>query len=262
MTELENVQIFRDTQKQIAEKYSANGIEAHYYNGLPDILPSADLTPIQMVHGGTVSTGYADADEMTVAILNFADALQSGGLVEVGAYTQEENICRCSNLYPVLASGTSQANYYKPNMDDLRVRQNEVYTDRIIYARNVTVFKDDVTYSEVAPKQLDVITCPAPSAYLAMHEAVAIYSKRINQIILSAIENGVDCIVLGAWGCGAFAQKPELVALAFAHVLNSYSGYFKKVVFAMKPTTDVGTDDMYNMFKTTLNRFYKGRVIE
>lgn len=268
---IDNVRVFEDTMKQIREKYSPYKDNILYYNGLPSIEKSVEHTPATMVHGGTVNTGYVNAEDMRVAILNFADAIKFGGWVENGAQTQEENICRCTNIYPVLACADSDRYYYKPNLDTLNPREkgdlrhfgnkDEIYTDRIIYARDITVFKDDTTYANVEPRKLDVITCPAPSAYLSMYEAMPIFINRIEQIVLSAIKNEVECIVLGAWGCGAFCQDPVLVADAFAEVLNRYGGYFKKIVFAIKPTPNWGERDLYDTFNIRLNRFYIGGTV-
>jgi uncharacterized protein (TIGR02452 family) len=268
---INNIAVFWDTLKQTEEKYTPLKSDVRYYNGLSPIEKSEEYTPVTMVHGGTVNTGYANADEMRVAILNFADALKFGGWVENGAQTQEENICRCTNIYPVLGCADSDKNYYKPNLDTLNPRKkgdfrhfgnkDEVYTDRIIYARDTIVFKDDTTYENVEPRKLDVITCPAPSAYLSMFEAMPIFVSRIEQIVLSAIENEAECIVLGAWGCGAFCQDPVLVADAFAEVLNKYGGYFKKIIFAIKPTPNWGERDLYDTFNVRLNRFYKGGTV-
>ena len=268
MTEDDNILVFSDTLKRIKEEYPTDGIKVRYYNGIEDLGMPDCVTPITMVHGGTVNTGYSYSKDMRVAILNFADAMKFGGWVENGAQTQEENICRCTNIYPILGSRNSEIEYYAPNTEDVknRLRTNrdklvsEIYTDRIIYARDVTVFKDDTTYDSVEPRKFDVITCPAPKARLSPSEAVGIYVKRISQILLSAIKNDAECIVLGAWGCGAFAQNPELVACAFAVALNTYSGYFKKVVFAIKPTPQWGEKDLYDTFGNIFSRFYDGEV--
>ena len=258
MTATRNIEIFKDTLNQIEYRYPIDMGNVKYYNGVK-MLPTLDSvdgdSEIVMVRGGTVSTGYANADKMRTAILNFADALEAGGLVWVGANTQEENICRCSNLYPMLDNKKSRVNYYTPNAKMVELSGREVYTDRIIYARDVIVFKDDKTYLNIKPRKLDVITCPAPNTPLKELSAMKIYATRMEQIILSAIDNGVECLVLGAWGCGAFGQTPELVANSFAQVLNVYRGYFKKVVFAIRPTYSE-TDGMYEIFdKVLTNNF-------
>ena len=252
-----NVEIFRDTLKQVADKYPVNTDDIKYYNGIVGGRCDEPCPPVIMIKGGTVSTGYSYADKYRVAILNFADALVPGGLVEVGAHTQEENICRCSNLYPTLANEKSAEEYYIPNMRF----GNHIYTDRIIYSRDITVFKDDETYENIEPRKMDVITCPAPNTGLTDNEAIQIYRARIEQIVLSAVVNKAECIVLGAWGCGAFGQSPDLVARAFADVLNEYGGHFKKIVFAIRPTYGEAINITYRMFDTVINKYYEGGVI-
>lgn len=271
MTEADNILIFTDTLTQVLLSYPANNCGVRYYNGIEHIDAVDQVTPITMTHGGTVSTGYAESDKMRVAILNFADAIKFGGWVELGAQTQEENICRCTNLYPILGSEKSAEMYYIPNRKSMYPRPaddychygypDEVYTDRIIYARDVTVFKDDTTYENITPKNLDVITCPAPSAQMDGRYAYNVFVNRITQVVFSAIDNGAECIVLGAWGCGAFGQSPSLVAQAFATVLNNYSGYFKKVIFAIKPTPQWRDADVYTTFAQTFEDYFRGGVL-
>ena len=50
------------------------------------------------------------------------------------------------------------------------------------------------------------------------------------------IENNVDAIILGAFGCGAFHNPPKVVAKAFKTVLleKRYSNAFYNVIFAVK----------------------------
>ena len=261
-----NIEIFNDTLKQSAEKYPVNIKQnVRYYSegNFPVAEPMTNVfTPIFMVQGGTVSTGYANADNMQVAILNFADAIYAGGLVWIGENTQEENICRCSNLYQVLGDEESDKQYYIPNHHETLRSGRDIYLDNIIYARDITVFKNDITYENIEPKKLDVITCPAPSDYMPMNEALPVYIRRIERILMSAVDNGAECIVLGAWGCGAFGQDPKLVAQAFARAINSYGGHFKRIIFAIRPTYDGEKSEMYKIFKDTLTEWCKTEVIE
>lgn len=271
-TEIDNVMVFKDTLKQIEKNYPADIGNVRYYNGISPIEKLKDYPPVKMVQGGTVNTGYANTDKMRVAILNFADAIKYGGWVEYGAQTQEENICRCTNIYPILGHKLSDENYYKPNLATLNARpvgdyshygnEDEVYTDRIIYTRDVIVFKDDTTYENVEPRKLDVITCPAPSAQMSVFKMFDTFTQRAEQVLLSAIDNKAECIVLGAWGCGAFGQIPEVVARAFTVALNKYGGYFKSVVFAIKPTPHWGEKNLFTTFKTSLQRYYIGGCCE
>ena len=49
------------------------------------------------------------------------------------------------------------------------------------------------------------------------------------------MENRVEALILGAYGCGAFHNPPDVVAQAFRWVLTQkrYSCAFKVVVFAL-----------------------------
>jgi uncharacterized protein (TIGR02452 family) len=45
---------------------------------------------------------------------------------------------------------------------------------------------------------------------------------------------GYSSLVLGAWGCGAFANDPQRTAVDFRRALeNDFSGAFSDVVFAI-----------------------------
>lgn len=193
---------------------------------------------IDVVFGGTVSTAYSiDGDNCRVAMLDFADAKRPGGWVVEGAPTQEENMCRCTNLYETLVQEKCLKEYYDYNFEcgipDAENHYNEPYTDALIYAENVTIFKDDVTYKPVAPKYVDVIVSPAPCGNCDGLEDIFIH--RMEGIVKSAYLHGVTHLVLGAWGCGAFMQNPKVVAKCFAQVLKKYP-VFESVIFAIRPT--------------------------
>ena len=201
---------------------------------------------------GTVRAGYELAQNKKkfdkIAILNFADALVPGGLVLYGAPTQEENICRCSNLYETLLECPL---YY--NMNGLL--GSSVYLDIMIYSPNITVFKDDETYELIVPEQMDVITCPAPSCYLRDDDADRIFTKRIKKILIAAQKRGVNKIVLGAWGCGAFGQNPFVVGRAFAKVLKNVTA-FDEVIFAIKSSEGMNESINYTEFKRAFDFEY------
>lgn len=54
-----------------------------------------------------------------------------------------------------------------------------------------------------------------------------------------AMANEVDILILGAFGCGAFHNNPRLMSRAFADLLlrEKYAAFFRRVFFAIKPTT-------------------------
>jgi uncharacterized protein (TIGR02452 family) len=170
-----------------------------------------------------------------LVLLNFASAWNPGGGFINGAKAQEEDLCRCSGLYPCLLA---QLNYYEAN----RSSDSAIYTDHIIYSPNVPWFR---TRSRDQPDRLflaSVITSPAPNAGVALtrdagaaDEIEAVLRRRAGFVLAVAADNGHRNVLLGAWGCGVFRNDPALVADAFGTWLESpiFAGVFDRVVFAI-----------------------------
>jgi len=180
-----------------------------------------------------------------VAVLNFANPHYPGGGVFQGAMAQEECLCRSSNLYPCLEDGRVFESYYRYHQ-----KQTDYdFSDRLIYTPAVTVFKDDAPVPQLLDRsqwfQVDVITCAAP--YLAKRRYVNrtvlgnLFRSRIRNILEAAMENEAEVLILGAFGCGAFGNPPEVVARAFREVLaeQRYQA-FRRIVFAIR--SSVGGD--------------------
>lgn len=179
-----------------------------------------------------------------VAVLNFANPHNPGGGVHNGAMAQEECLCRSSNLYPCISNKNVFNDYYLYN----RLIKHYFFSDRIIYTKNVTVFKDDSDIPQIMPQKewfnVDIITCAAP--YIAKRRYTnktalkELFKSRIKNIFEVAIDNNVDVLILGAFGCGAFKNPPEVVASAFREVIdkNNYNNNFKKIVFAIKNSSE------------------------
>jgi len=254
------VEVFEDTISQYKTKFASDTDMLKQRDTIVyDTIDGVDFTPnkdmqISIVNDGTVNAGrkaVENANGGRVAILNFADAIEPGGLVLVGETTQEENICRCSNLYASITTEKAYDEYYKINAKSV----SGIYTDRIIYSKDVTFFKDDVTYENVEPYKMDVITCPAPSARIMNKQTeYMIIRSRIENIIKSAILNGVRHIILGAWGCGAFGQNPVVVSQCFMSVLKVYNA-FDTVVFAIRNcNADNVKSSNYIAFNDTISK--------
>lgn len=206
--------------------------------------PCFEDTKIEVVSGTTLAVAKDYCKLGKVAVLNFANPENSGGGVQNGAMAQEECLCRSSNLYPCLCDKSVFADFYLYH----RNLRSFFYSDRLIYTKGVTVFKDDCEVPQLMPEdewfQVDVITCSAP--YIARRKYTnkaalkELFKSRIKNIFEAALDNGAKVLILGAVGCGAFKNPPEIVAKAFHEVIeeNAYQAKFKKIVFAIKSTVD------------------------
>lgn len=174
-----------------------------------------------------------------IAVLNFANPHEPGGGVKRGAMAQEECLCRCSDLYNALAQPYFLKHYYQYQLQNC----DYFFSDRLIYSPNITVFKsdDDIPQMLDTPFHVDVITCAAPYINTSVYDSdnlLHIYKSRIKNILEVSMSKEVDCLILGAFGCGAFHNNPNLMAKAFADLLvrEQYGRYFGKVIFAIKRT--------------------------
>lgn len=184
-----------------------------------------------------------------IAILNFASATNPGGGVKHGSSAQEEALCRCSTLYPTLNQQVMWEKYYSVN----RAERNVLHTDACIYSPDIIVFKKDAYIPKTTPESdwfsVDVISCAAPNlrrtvsnAYnvesgsavaITSNELYQIHLKRARHIMTVATANRVDILVLGAFGCGAFANNPHVVARAMFDALKEFESCFDLVEFAI-----------------------------
>lgn len=89
---------------------------------------------------------------------------------------------------------------------------------------------------------VDVITCAAPyydkqkKKPVSLEKLEQVFNDRIHNILKVAVANDVDSLILGAFGCGAFHNPPELVTNEFKKLLidGGYATLFKNVTFVIK----------------------------
>ena len=185
-----------------------------------------------------------------VAVHNFASASNPGGGVTKGANAQEECLCRCSGLYFCLNTPAMWDGFYKPHRD----AHDPIHNDDIIYTPRVTVFKTDTATPQLLPESewydVDIITCAAPNlrnqpsnrynsgdgnrqVKMKDKELLALHEKKLRRILEVALSEGCETIILGAFGCGASQNNPEVVALANRNVIKDYLHAFKNIEFAV-----------------------------
>lgn len=64
-------------------------------------------------------------------------------------------------------------------------------------------------------------------------DLLKIHEKRLRRILDVAVLNNAEVIVLGAFGCGAFLNDPEIVAEAAKNVLADYLHAFQVIEYAI-----------------------------
>lgn len=203
-----------------------------------------------------------------VCVLNFASATNPGGGVVNGSSAQEECICRCTTLYPCLNNDNLWMEFYKPH----RKAANPLYNNDCIYTPDVCVFKSDINFPEPLPRnewwKVNILTCAAPNlrerpsnpmnphvgykpAKVTPAELEALLTSRIKRIFEVATANENEVLILGAFGCGAFRNPPEIVAKVFYKVMQDYLGYFDTIEYAVYHTEREAAN--YEAFKRIMN---------
>ena len=200
-----------------------------------------------------------------IAVMNFANAFHAGGGVAKGAGAQEECLCRTSTLYPLLYRETLRDTYYKHHFD----LNTPKASDSLVYTEGVIICKTDEDLPKRMQKKdwvkVDVITIAAPDlrensnkffqlvdggTSMNNAELFGYHVKRAIHMLTCAAAKGADILVLGAFGCGAFRNNPEVVARAYKIALQEFPKVFKKIEFAVY--CPPGGSRNYDVFKKVL----------
>ncbi len=190
-----------------------------------------------------------------ICVLNFASATNPGGGVQKGANAQEESICRCSTLYPCISDDKIKEKFHNKHRELLRAgKMDSLYNCDCIYTPDVVVFKTDTDHPGQMEQrdwyQIDMLSCAAPNLRknpsnamnpdsgdkapaIKPDELLKLHKKRIQRILDIAMGQGAEVVILGAFGCGAFQNPPEIVAKAMNQVVKDYLYRFKSIEFAV-----------------------------
>ena len=191
---------------------------------------------------------HKENPDAKIAVMNFANAFHAGGGVTKGSSAQEECLCRTSTLYPLLHRRMLRDSFYKHHHD----LNTSKATDSLVYTEGVVICKTDEDLPKRMPKEdwvtVDVITIAAPDlrdksnihaplvngvTYMNDAELFGYHVKRAIHMLTCAAAKGADILVLGAFGCGAFQNDPEVVAKAYKTVLQEFPKVFRQIEFAV-----------------------------
>ncbi|MGW0608847.1 TIGR02452 family protein [Streptomyces sp. NPDC002644] len=212
----------------------------------PDPVPVPAEEPVRTVVEVTPESSLEAARRLArsggdpVAVLNFASARNPGGGYLNGAQAQEEALCRGSALHTCLLRAPEFFDHH-------RADRSPFYSDRVIHAPGVPVFRDDRGRLLDEPYRVGFLTAAAPNAGVIarslpdrVHEVPAALAVRAERVLETAAAHGYRRLVLGAWGCGVFRNDPARVAEAFRALLapgGRFQGRFAHVVFGVLDRT-------------------------
>ncbi|MBO2013164.1 TIGR02452 family protein [Hymenobacter negativus] len=199
--------------------------------------PGGAPAEVRVYHATTLEAAAAlVAAGGRVGCLNFASARNPGGGFLGGSQAQEESLARSSGLYPCL---TQFREMYAHNA---RPDSTGLYSDYFSYAPSVPVFRGEAGEWLPEPFQVDIITAPAVNAGALQRNSpellpalVPTMRRRIRLVLAAAARHGIDSLILGAWGCGVFANDPAQIATLFAEALAepNIQGRFRRLDFAV-----------------------------
>lgn len=208
-----------------------------------DIPGYDDPTEIKVENTDSISAGKELLDEgYNPIVLNFASAKHAGGGVLNGSRAQEESLFRQTNLFRSLYQFT-------PNAENFGLKQNrrQYPMDRNfggIYTPYAIVFRGSDRQGSPFlkhPFRLSFVSVAAinhPELEDANHIApkdVVTTLNKMRTIFRIGLVHGHDALVLGAFGCGAFANPPHHIAELFKEVINEkeFKNKYRKIVFAI-----------------------------
>ena len=112
---------------------------------------------------------------------------------------------------------------------------------------------------------MDIITIAAPDlrdkwnrdakivdsgTYMNNAELFGYHVRRAIHMLTCAAAKGADILVLGAFGCGAFQNDPEVVARAYKTAITEFPKVFDRIEFAVY--CPLGNNTNYDVFSRVL----------
>lgn len=204
--------------------------------------PSLPPTHVRVINSDSIDAALALGSSATnnrhPCVLNMANANSAGGGWQHGALAQEEALCYRTSL-----SRTLKHHYYP------LPAKGGIYSPYVLVIRNNMKSGHDLL-DLLNPAALPVIAAISVAA-VCMPQTTAdangvlryrlgqdkrLMEEKMRVILRIAARNGHRQLVLGAFGCGAFANPKDEVANMWASVLKEAEfggGWWSDVVFAV-----------------------------
>lgn len=172
---------------------------------------------------------HVDEGQRAVAVLNMANAFAPGGGFRQGAGAQEENLHRRTDAYRFTEQ---QAAVLYPMQGDVCYMSKDVTVLRGSEKQGYPFFPVERMF------HICLLSCAAikyprltSDRKYADEREFKLMETKIASILGAVAEAGCEAVVLSAFGCGAFANPPEVVAEIFANQLRCWP--IRRVVFSI-----------------------------
>jgi len=174
-----------------------------------------------------------------------ASGQNPGGGVLNGSGAQEENLFRRSNLFASLYQFASYAAQYGIKKSEKQYPLDRNYGG--IYSQNVTVFRSSESSGYAlldVPFQTAIVSVAAINRpelqkingqFQLARQLIEPTKEKMRTILRIAAKHNHNALVLSAFGCGAYCNPPEHIAVLFKEVFAEleFEGRFSMIVFAI-----------------------------
>jgi len=235
--------------------------------------------------GTTAGADILTKEKLNPAILNFAHSYNCGGGFEHASGSQEEAVFRTSTLFlslwphrrvddgpKVLARGE-----WIGDFDEEFPRKEAFYPHAecgAIYSPCVKLARE-VAKGRKAPldppgkiKRAPKFGCISMAAQDVPREGdnsfnLDLLREKLRTILHLAVKHGHDSIILGAFGCGYFANPAEEVADCFAELLfGEFQHAFRVVAFAIPDKDGVIFDEFSRLYPLIQPKDLAQKIVE
>lgn len=173
-----------------------------------------------------------------IGVLNMASKKHYGGGVRNGAMAQEEELFRKSDYALHEANSKNGKSFYPYD------------SHKFTYTPNVSIVRDH-NYNLLPPAKFIRVDMIGMSSIVHPQtdrkgnlypDDLELITEKIHTIFKAAIMNKCTDIILGALGCGAFANPPKVIANIFNTCVGMYKQYFRSITFAIYSTGEKNFD--------------------
>lgn len=181
-----------------------------------------------------------------VIVFNFANKYHPGGGYLHGDSAQEEDLCRCyPELYPSL----------KQNIRYPFDQNSAIVTEPLLLMRNSDNYQlYDITSGPNYRAYFVSAAAPDLRTQNAVFNAQSVFETFVNVLVSPLIQfkfrKEETCIVLGAWGCGAFRNDPLIMSRLMKNALIMYGGNYGKIILGIPSSKG---QNNYYIFKNTFS---------